>query len=145
MLSDDLLDKFKVIAEFTGVKVEQAYKESAMYEQDGLLFDFEKCKHTFGKYPGNSRYHSTVSLKWNTSWNWLMPVWGKYMKLVHEKEVSIDVQWYKAATFTFKSGQKDILFDLLSEELKRLKEEGVWGLIASPVNTDIIPNEIIES
>ena len=126
MISSELLEKYKIFAEFTGVKVEQAYIKSEMYDQDGLMFDFEKCKHTFGKYPGNSRYHSTVSLKWNTSWNWIMPVWGKFMKLIHEKHLGIDPKWYQAATFTFRSGQKDVLFDLLSEELKRLKDNGIW-------------------
>lgn len=60
----------KVIAQFMGARVEQAYAENPKESQDGLMFYFTKDNVP----PGLYMSYSSAGLKYNSSYDWLLPV-----------------------------------------------------------------------
>ena len=75
MSKEEILEGNKLIAEFMGAEVSQAYSKTK--EQDGLMFYYQKDSS-----PATYRNLSSAAIKYHSSWEWLMPV---YIKIVREK------------------------------------------------------------
>lgn len=66
----------KIIAKFMGATVTQSYSENKDYEQDGFLFYYPERSS-----PSIYRNMSSNSIKYHSSWDWLMPVVEKIHKV----------------------------------------------------------------
>lgn len=85
-MRNEYLESEKMLAEFMGAKVTQDYPENTQYPQLGksYMFDFFNCEKQ-DKPPIYDRYCTDVRVKYSSSFDWLMPVWRKFMSLVIDK------------------------------------------------------------
>lgn len=84
----------KVIAEYMGAVVTEPYPEHKEY---GRSYHFEFNNSEKGKqyWPENERTYTNSSIKYHTSWDWIMPVYKKVMDEVmkdYDSESGYD-QW----------------------------------------------------
>jgi len=82
----DTLEGNKLIADFMGATVTQPYSENKDYEQDGVLFYYPDRSS-----PSVFKNMSSASVKYHSSWDWLMPVVEKIE--VMGISVEIDGNW----------------------------------------------------
>ena len=71
---EEILEGNKLIAEFMGAEVSQAYSKTK--EQDGLMFYYSKDSS-----PDTYRNLSSAAIKYHSSWDWLMPLVEKIEEL----------------------------------------------------------------
>lgn len=73
----DLNHSNRLVAEFMGARVEQHYPMNSKEGQDGWMFYFNKENVP----PSLYMSHSSAGLKYNSSYDWLLPVKFKIDKL----------------------------------------------------------------
>lgn len=103
MTAEQILEGNTLIAQFMGAIVSQPYSKNE--EQDGLLFYYPDRTS-----PDMFRNHSSASIKYHTSWEWLMPVIEKIAKL-NIKEHDYDT-YYPRTFGMVEGGTNQFMFRL---------------------------------
>lgn len=70
MTHEDKIKYYSMIFRFLGGTAEQSYNPSKMYDVDGMLYSFPKVKGVVQS-PDIHRYHTTNSVKFDTSYDWI--------------------------------------------------------------------------
>lgn len=78
---NNIVENNKLIAEFMSAKVTGEYLGSKGGYKDTVLLDFTKADT-----PSDLKFISDCDLKYNTSWDWLMPVVEKINSDIHYNE-----------------------------------------------------------
>lgn len=81
MTQEQILESNKIIAEFMGAEITQAYSKTK--EQDGVLFYYPKDTS-----PSMYRNLSSSGIKYHKEWDWLMPVVDKLEELGYEININ---------------------------------------------------------
>lgn len=94
LLSKEQIKQGNILfTEFLGGRATQDYPENLDKDNpmDGLCFDFASAEVNEKKfYPNNLRFHTTSSMKFHTSYDWLMKVWNKLLLLNSQDNLLIN-------------------------------------------------------
>jgi len=125
MSKEEILEGNKLIAKFMGAEVSQAYSKTK--EQDGVMFYYPKDSS-----PDMFRNLSSASIKYHSSWDWLMPV---YIKIAKEEKLWGD---YEKSIIIF-----NIMYDRLgdAEGIDKVYESVVEFIKWYNQNTKPLNNE----
>ena len=112
-------EQLKIVAQYAGAKVTTPYPFNKDLGYETYHFEYPLDREDPLSYPENKRFHTISSLKYDTSFDWLMPVAIKLCADLKEKGLRFNNNYYfelasevhKAMLQPISSG---VLFDLVT-------------------------------
>jgi len=124
----------KILAQFMGVVVSTPYPDNK--EEIYYHYDFGTCTHKSDyKSPDNRRHHTEHTIKYFSSWDWIMPVVDKVTEICEESHKNNAIQ-YNDVSINDCSFEINYLINCISydKEKEETKLQMVWRGLVNFIN-----------